>query len=131
MTGPLAVDLGSSFESFQHGAQEFFHRLSEIAWPAMAIALAFYLAHLLARSRGWQNTLRAAYPDRSVPYSRIAAAELVGAGGNSVPPARLRDAVKILLAKRSIRRPPHPAVVSSVFVGSVFHTFPAVVRLIY
>ena len=26
----LGVDLGQSFDSFQHGAQEFFHRLSEI-----------------------------------------------------------------------------------------------------
>ena len=56
------MDLGRSFDSFQHGAQEFFHRLSEIGWPAMAIALVFYLAHLLARSRAWQNVLRAAYP---------------------------------------------------------------------
>ena len=36
----------------------------------MAVALAFYLAHLLARSRAWQNVLRAAYPDRKVPYTR-------------------------------------------------------------
>jgi glycosyltransferase 2 family protein len=120
MIVPLGVDLGSSFDSFRHGAQEFFHRLSEIAWPAMAIALAFYLAHLLARSRAWQNTLRAAYPDRSVPFARITAAYLVGAGMNSVVPARVGDAVKIFLAKRSIRRSTYPTVVSSFFVGSVF-----------
>src|SRR5207248_7832847 len=100
MTPPLGVDLGKSFDSFQHGAQEFFHRLSEIAWLPMAIALAFYLAHLLARSRAWQNVLRAAYPDRTVPYPQIAAAYLVGAGLNSVIPARVGDAVKIFLAKR-------------------------------
>jgi uncharacterized membrane protein YbhN (UPF0104 family) len=131
MTPPLGVDLGRSFDSFQHGAQEFFHRLSEVAWPAMAIALAFYLAHLLARARGWQNTLHAAYPDRAVPYSRIAAAELVGAGMNSVVPARLGDAVKILLAKRSIRRSTYPTVVSSFFVGSVFDTSAGILVFIY
>ncbi|MDX6605601.1 MAG: hypothetical protein QOD14_141 [Solirubrobacterales bacterium] len=131
MTAPLAVDLGSSFDSFQHGAQEFFHRLSEIAWPAMAIALGFYLAHLLARSRAWQNTLRAAYPDRAVPYPRIAAAELVGAGMNSVVPARIGDAAKILLAKRSIRRSTYPTVVSSFFVGSVFDTSAGILVFIY
>jgi hypothetical protein len=74
MTPPLGVDLGNSFESFRHGAQEFFQRLSDIGWPAMVIALGFYLAHLLARSRAWQNVLRAAYPDRNVPYWRITAA---------------------------------------------------------
>ncbi len=131
MTAPLGVDLGRSYDSFQHGAQEFFHRLSEIGWPAMAIALGFYLAHLLARSRAWQNTLRAAYPDRKVPYPRIAAAYLIGAGMNSVIPARIGDAVKIFLAKRSIRRSTYPTVVSSFFVGSVFDTSAGILVFIY
>jgi uncharacterized membrane protein YbhN (UPF0104 family) len=131
MTTPLGVDLGSSFESFRHGAQEFFHRLADIGWPAMAIALAFYLAHLLARSRAWQNVLRAAYPDRKVPYPRIAAAYLAGAGLNSVIPARIGDAVKIFLAKRSIRRSTYPTVVSSFFVGSVFDTSAGILVFVY
>jgi uncharacterized membrane protein YbhN (UPF0104 family) len=131
MTAPLGVDLGQSFDSFRHGAQEFFHRLSEIAWPAMAIALAFYLAHLLARSRAWQNVLRAAYPDRKVPFARVAAAYLVGAGMNSVVPARIGDAVKIFLAKRSIRRSTYPTVVSSFFVGSVFDTSAGILVFVY
>jgi uncharacterized membrane protein YbhN (UPF0104 family) len=131
MTAPLAVDLGQSLDSFRHGAEEFFHRLSEIGWPAMVIALAFYLAHLLARSRAWQNTLRAAYPDRSVPFWRIAGADLVGAGMNSIAPARVGDAVKIFLAKRSIRRSTYTAVVSSFFVGSVFNTTAGILVFIY
>ncbi|MFL5906619.1 MAG: YbhN family protein [Solirubrobacterales bacterium] len=128
---PLGVDLGKSFDSFQHGAQEFFHRLSEVGWPAMVIALGFYLAHLLARSRAWQNVLRAAYPNRAVPYPQIAAAYLVGAGLNSVVPARLGDAVKIFLAKRSIRRSTYPTVVSSFFVGSVFDTTAGILVFVY
>jgi uncharacterized membrane protein YbhN (UPF0104 family) len=131
MTPPLGVDLGSSFESFRHGAEEFFHRLADIGWPAMVIALAFYLAHLLARSRAWQNVLRAAYPDRKVPYSRITAAYLAGAGLNSVVPARVGDAVKIFLAKRSIRRSTYPTVVSSFFVGSVFDTSAGILVFLY
>ena len=92
MTPPLGVDLGQSFESFRHGAEEFFHRLADIGWPAMAVALALYAAHLLARSRAWQNVLRAAYPERKVPYPQIAAAYLAGAGLNSFIPARVGDA---------------------------------------
>jgi uncharacterized membrane protein YbhN (UPF0104 family) len=131
MTAPLAVDLGQSLDSFRHGAEEFFHRLGDIGWPAMVIALAFYLAHLLARCRAWQNTLRAAYPDRSVPYWRISGAYLVGAGMNSIVPARVGDAVKIFLAKRSIRRSSYTAVVSSFFVGSVFDTTAGILVFIY
>jgi len=131
MTLPLGVDLGNSLESFRHGAEEFFHRLGDIGWPSMVIALAFYLAHLLARSRAWQNTLGAAYPDRSVPYWRITAAYLVGAGMNSIVPARVGDAVKIFLAKRSIRRSTYTTVVSSFFVGSVFDTTVGILVFIY
>src|SRR3954453_69284 len=131
MTPPLGVDLGNSLESFRHGAEEFFHRLGDIGWPSMVIALAFYLAHLLARSRGWQNTLGAAYPDRSVPYWRITAAYLVGAGVKSIVPARGGAAVKIFLAKRSIRRSTYTTVVSSFFVGSVFDTTVGILVLIY
>lgn len=131
MTPPLGVDLASSFESFQHGAEEFFRRLSDIGWPAMAVALAFYLAHLLARSRAWQNVLRAAYPDRKVPYWRIAASYLVGAGINSIIPVRAGDAVKVFLAKRSIRRSTYTAVTSSFFVGSVFDTSAGILVFVY
>jgi uncharacterized membrane protein YbhN (UPF0104 family) len=131
MNLPLAVDLSASFESFRHGAEEFFHRLAEIGWFSMAIALGFYLVHLLARSRAWQNVLRAAYPDRKVPYPRIAAAYLIGAGMNSVVPARLGDAVKVFLAKRSVRRSTYPTVVSSFFVGSVFDTSAGILVFIY
>jgi uncharacterized membrane protein YbhN (UPF0104 family) len=131
MIVPLGVDLGKSWDSFQHGAQEFFHRLSDVGWPAMAVALGFYLLHLLARSRAWQNVLRAAYPNRTVPYWRIAAAYLVGAGMNSIVPARIGDAVKIFLAKRSIRGSTYPAVVSSFFVGSVFDISAGILVFIY
>jgi glycosyltransferase 2 family protein len=131
MTAPLAVDLGRSWQSFQHGAQEFFQRLAEIAWPAMAVALGFYLAHLVATSRAWQNVLRAAYPDRKVPFRLITAAYLVGAGINSVIPAHVGDAVKIFLAKRSIRRSTYPTVVSSFFVGSVFDISAGILVIVY
>jgi uncharacterized membrane protein YbhN (UPF0104 family) len=131
MTPPLGVDLGNSLDSFRQGAEEFFRRLADIAWPAMVIALIFYLAHLLARSRAWQNVLRAAYPDRKVPYARITAAYLVGAGMNSVVPARVGDAVKIFLAKRSIRGSTYTAVVSSFFVGSVFDTSAGILVFLY
>ncbi len=131
MIPPLGVDLGQSFDSFQHGAQEFFHRLSDIAWPSMAIALGFYVAHLLARSRAWQNVLRAAYPEQKISFPRIAASYLVGAGLNSVIPARVGDAVKIFLAKRSIRRSTYPTVVSSFFVGAVFDTTAGILVFIY
>jgi uncharacterized membrane protein YbhN (UPF0104 family) len=132
LTEPLlAVDLGNSWEEFLQGAEEFFSRLGDISWPAMVVALLFYLAHLLARTRAWQNVLRAAYPEKKVPYSRVTAAYLVGAGMNSFIPARFGDAVKIFLAKRSIRGSSYPAITSSFLVQTVFDTSAGVLVFIY
>jgi uncharacterized membrane protein YbhN (UPF0104 family) len=128
---PLALDLGASADGFQRAAEEFFGRVGDIAWPAMAMALAFYLAHLLARTRAWQNVLRAAYPGKQVSYAKITASYLAGAGLNSFIPARIGDAVKILLAKRSIRGSTYPAIVSSFFVQSVFDTTAGILVFAY
>jgi uncharacterized membrane protein YbhN (UPF0104 family) len=119
---PLGFDASASWDSFLQGVDEFFGRLGDIGWPAMSLALLFYLAHLLARTRAWQNVLRAAYPKREVSYAKITASYLAGAGLNSFIPARVGDAVKIFLAKRSIRRSTYPAITSSFFVQSVFDT---------
>jgi uncharacterized membrane protein YbhN (UPF0104 family) len=119
---PLAFDPGSSLDRFLRGADEFVDHIGDIGWPAMVLALAFYLAHLLARTRAWQNVLRAAYPSKQVDYSKITAAYFAGAGLNSFIPARVGDAVKIFLAKRTIRGSSYPAITSSFFVQSVFDT---------
>jgi uncharacterized membrane protein YbhN (UPF0104 family) len=50
---------------------------------------------------------------------------------NSVIPVRAGDAVKIFLAKRSIRRSTYPTVVSSFFVGSVFDTTAGILVFLY
>jgi uncharacterized membrane protein YbhN (UPF0104 family) len=127
----LAFDPASSWDSFLRGAEEFFNRLGDISWPAMAIALLFYLAHLFARTKAWQNVLKAAYPGKEISYSKITAAYFAGAGLNSFIPARVGDAVKIFLAKRSIRGSSYPAIVSSFFVQSVFDTTAGILVFIY
>jgi uncharacterized membrane protein YbhN (UPF0104 family) len=118
----LGFDAGASWDGFLQGVDVFFGRLGDIGWPAMSVALLFYLAHLLARTRAWQNVLRAAYPKSEVSYAKITASYLAGAGLNSFIPARVGDAVKIFLAKKSIRRSTYPAITSSFFVQSVFDT---------
>jgi glycosyltransferase 2 family protein len=128
---PFALDPGSSLDRFFRGADAFFDRLGDIGWVSMSVALAFYLLHLLARTRAWQNVLRAAYPDDRVGYWRITGAYLAGAGLNSFIPARVGDAVKIFLAKRSIRGSSYPAIVSSFFVQSVFDITAGILVFLY
>jgi len=118
-------------DSFLRGADEFFNRIGDITWPAMVLALIFYLAHLLARTRAWQNVLKAAYPGKEISYPKITASYFAGAGLNSFIPARVGDAVKIFLAKRSIRGSSYPAITSSFFVQSVFDTSAGILVFVY
>jgi uncharacterized protein (TIRG00374 family) len=112
--------LGSSIESFLDAAEAFFSNLAAVQWGAMAFALLLHLVHQLCRSRAWFNTLRAAYPDRRFQWRRIAGAQIVGVGVNSITPARAGDVTKIYLAKHSIPNSSYPTVTSSFFVDSVF-----------
>ncbi|MGZ5343037.1 MAG: lysylphosphatidylglycerol synthase transmembrane domain-containing protein, partial [Solirubrobacterales bacterium] len=125
------MDLGRSADRFADAAQTFFENFTSINWFAAAVAFLFYLGMLLARGKCWQNTLKAAYPDQEVSYARIAAAYLAGAGLNSFIPARVGDAVKIFLAKRSVRGSTYPAITSSFFVQSIFDTSVGIVVLLY
>ena len=70
-------------------------------------------------------------PEEEVPYAKITAAYLAGAGLNSFIPARVGDAVKIFLAKKSIKGSTYPAITSSFFVQSVFDTSAGILVFIY
>ena len=58
----------------------------------------------------------------------IAAAFLVGAGMNGILPARGGDALKIVLAKRSVERSSYPAIISSFAVLAPFDTAIGIAR---
>jgi uncharacterized membrane protein YbhN (UPF0104 family) len=113
-------DLGSSFRSFFDAAAEFFAHLADIGWGAFALALVFLLGMQLARTRAWQNVLRAAYPRTRISYLRLCGAYLAGAGLNAVMPARVGDVTKIFLAKNQIRSSSYPAITSSFLVQTIF-----------
>ena len=112
--------LASSLESFWDAVETFFSNLAAVHWGALLFALLLHFGHMCCRSRAWFNTLRAAYPQESFPWSRILGSYIVGVGVNSVLPARSGDVAKIYLAKHSVPNSTYPAVTSSFFVESVF-----------
>jgi uncharacterized membrane protein YbhN (UPF0104 family) len=117
---PPAASFDSSLHAFLDAVDSFFSNLAAVQWGALALALGFHLCHLLCRSRGWFNTLQAAYPHQHFRWRRIAGAYIAGVGVNSILPARAGDVTKIYLAKHSIPASTYPAVTSSFFVESVF-----------
>jgi|SRR5215211_979785 len=124
-------DLGSNIDRFARAAEAFFDNLAAIGWGALAVALFLWAGMLLARSHGWANALRAAYPRSRVDERFITAAFLAGAGFNAFLPARVGDAVKILLSKKSIAGSSYPAVASSFAVLAPFDTGIGILVLIY
>ncbi len=122
-TGAVPIQyasLGSSLESFFDAVETFFSNLAAVEWGALVVALLFQLGQVLCRSRAWYNVLRAAYPDKSFHWRRIAGSYVAGVGLNSILPARAGDVTKIYLAKQTIPGATYPAVTSSFFVDSVF-----------
>ena len=126
-----AADLQDSFRRFFDASTEFFRHLSEIDWTTFGVALLFLLGMQLARAWAWRNVLRAAYPDRKIPFLPLSAAYLAGAGINAIVPAHAGDATKVFLVKRQIPDSSYPAVTSSFLVQTVFDTSVGVLVLLY
>lgn len=115
-----AIDLGRQIDAFRHAAESFFDGLADIGWGWLAAALVLSLGLQLCRGHAWANALRAAYPDDRVSEKGVVGAFLVGVGLNGILPARGGDAVKIVLAKRSVRDSSYPSVISSFAVLAPF-----------
>jgi uncharacterized membrane protein YbhN (UPF0104 family) len=126
-----AADLQDSFQRFFDASTEFFRHLSEIDWTTFGVALLFLLGMQLARAWAWRNVLRAAYPDRKIPFLPLSAAYLAGAGINAIVPAHAGDATKVFLVKRQIPDSSYPAVTSSFLVQTVFDTSVGILVLLY
>lgn len=121
--GPIAaLDLGAQFDRLFDAVANFAENLARIDLPYLAVALALSLGLQLCRARAWANALHAAYPDGAVSDRGVMGAFLVGAGMNGILPARGGDALKIVLAKRSVAGSNYPSVISSFAVLSPFDT---------
>jgi uncharacterized membrane protein YbhN (UPF0104 family) len=126
-----AIDLGDQIDAFGEAAERFFEELSGIAWGWLTLALVMSLGLHVCRAHAWANALRAAYPGDRVSERGVVGAFLVGVGLNGILPARGGDAVKIVLAKRSVRGSRYPAVISSFAVLAPFDSGIGLLVLIY
>jgi uncharacterized membrane protein YbhN (UPF0104 family) len=124
-------DLASSWEHFTHAVSVFANAIADIGWGYLAAALLLALACNIARAHAWANALRAAYPGGRVNELRVVAAFLAGSGMNSALPARAGDAVKIVLAKRSVDGAAYPAIISSLGAMAPFDAAAGASILLY
>ena len=128
---PGAIDLGGQLDRVWSAIESFAENFARIDLPYLAGALLLSFLLQLCRAHAWANALRAAYPEDAVSERGVVGAFLVGTGMNGILPARGGDAIKIVLAKRSVRRSSYAAIISSFAVLAPFDTGIGLVVLIY
>src|SRR4051794_12009031 len=128
---PATIDLGGQLDRVWSAIESFAENFARIDLPYLAAALLLSLGLQLCRARAWSNALRAAYPGDAVSRRGVVGAFLVGAGLNGTLPARGGDAIKIVLAKRSVRGASYPTIISSFAVLAPFDTAIGLVVLVY
>ena len=120
MATTASLDFGAQLDRLLDAVGDFAHYLSQIELPYLIAALVLSLGLQLCRGHAWANALRAAYPADAVSERGVVGAFLVGAGMNGILPARGGDALKIVLAKRSVAGSSYPTIISSFLVLSPF-----------
>jgi uncharacterized membrane protein YbhN (UPF0104 family) len=118
-------------DPFFRAVERFAEDLGDVGWGWLALALALSLGLQLCRAHAWSNSLRAAFPDSGFREREVAAAFLIGAGLNGVLPAKGGEAVKIVLAKQSVRGSSYPAIISSFAVLVPFDSGVGLLVLLY
>ena len=112
-------DLRSFLDAFEAFAR---HLAGVDLWP-LFVALTLHFLRLSARVRGWQNILRAAYPDLRIPYRTVFGSYFAGVGVNAIAPARGGDVVRLYLAKHGLPGTTYPTIMSTLLVETLFDFF--------
>jgi uncharacterized membrane protein YbhN (UPF0104 family) len=102
------------------GIDAFLDQLASVDYLPVFLAVLAQLAKLGCTSMAWRNVLAAAYPDDEVRRRSILGAYLAGVGVNALVPMRAGDAVRVVLAHRSISGSTYTTIVSSTLVLSIF-----------
>src|ERR1700722_17356418 len=126
-----STSIGDSITTFFNAVGQFFSDLAAVHWGTLVLGLAFFGLNLTLRSRGFFNSLRAAYPDVSFQWRRIWGAYFAAVGFNNVVPARGGDVIKLFLTRSSIPGSRYPTVAAAFFVESIFDASVGVLVLIF
>jgi len=118
-------------DPFVRALERFAEDLGSVGWGWLALALGLSLALQLCRAHAWSNALRAAFPGSAFREREVTAAFLIGAGLNGVLPAKGGEAIKIVLARRSVPGSSYPAIISSFAVLAPFDTGAGLLVLLY
>jgi glycosyltransferase 2 family protein len=91
-----------------------------LAWGALALGICCHVLRLLAVSRAWRNIIKGAYPQARVRWRSIVGSVFAGVGVNAIIPARGGEAVRVVLAKRSVEGSSYATIASTLVLLSLF-----------
>src|SRR5277367_3819703 len=126
-----STSIGQSISSFLDAAGKFFSDIAAVHWGSLLLGLVFFGLNLTLRSRGFFNSLRAAYPAVAFQWRRVWGAYFAAVGFNNVVPARGGDVIKLFLTRSSIPGSRYPTVAAAFFVESIFDFCVGVLVLIF
>jgi uncharacterized membrane protein YbhN (UPF0104 family) len=78
-------------------------RLAGVSLALLFAGLAFHALKVLARSRAWQNVLRASLPETPVAFRDAAVPMLAGAGAGGIVPFGGGEVLRVVLARARLR----------------------------
>jgi uncharacterized protein (TIRG00374 family) len=130
-TPTAATSIGHSLDTFFDAAGKFFSDLAAVHWGLLLLGLLFFGLNLTLRSRGFFNSLRAAYPGVRFQWRRIWGAYFAAVGFNNTVPARGGDVIKLFLTRSSIPGSSYPTVGAAFFVESIFDAGVGVLVLLF
>ncbi len=102
--------------------EAFFDSIASVNFAALLLGVAFHLANLSLRTRGWRNILQASYPRQAVRWRDVSGAYVAGVGINGFVPARGGDVVKLFLIHSRIRGAAYPTLAASLIAETIFDT---------
>jgi len=126
-----SASIAQSVNTFLDAAGQFFSDLAAVHWLALIVGLALFGLNLTARSRGFFNTLRAAYPTTYFQWRRIWGAYVAAVGFNNIVPARGGEIIKLYLSKSSIPGSRYPTVAAAFFVEGIFDVSMGILILLF
>jgi hypothetical protein len=118
-THPIRL-ASSSVDEFVDAVRALGRRIAAVGLPALFGGLCLSSANILARSVAWRNIVRASYPASAVRWRDVAAAVYAGVGTNAVLPARIGDALRLILVHRRVEGAAYPTLASSLIAEGLF-----------
>jgi uncharacterized membrane protein YbhN (UPF0104 family) len=110
----------NSVDEFLDAVRALGRRIAAVGLPALFGGLCLSSANILVRSAAWRNIVHASYPASRVRWRDVASAVYAGVGTNAVLPARVGDALRLVLVHRHVDGAAYPTLASSLIAEGLF-----------